>query len=57
MKNPGFLCKYFIDNHNSVKERNSNNCKEQCSECMDKVIDHHMKKGEYSKTKIKNQII
>lgn len=47
MVNPGFYCIEFIRCHNNMPKYQPETCKNQCNNCMDEVIDHHEKRGNY----------
>jgi hypothetical protein len=49
MKKPDFYCQSFINNHGCLKKFEPNECKNQCHNCMDVIIDHH-----FNKKNIKN---
>lgn len=44
MTNPGFYCENFIKCHNNLPKYQPDDCKEQCTKCMDEIIDYHLKK-------------
>ena len=44
MKTPKFYCTQFIEHHCSIKKYQPPDCLQQCSTCMDVIIDHHFDK-------------
>lgn len=46
---PKFYCKKFIDCHSHLPKYQPNDCKIQCHKCIDEIIEHHEKKGNYKK--------
>ena len=53
MKKPDFYCQMFIKCHGNLPKYQPSDCKEQCHDCMDEVIDHHFNK----KPKLSDKII
>lgn len=45
MNKPDFYCESFIENHNNLKKYQPLDCKIQCNNCMDVIIDHHFNKN------------
>jgi hypothetical protein len=54
MKHPKFYCTNFIECQNNLPKYQPKDCKEQCHNCMDIIIDYHEKK-EAKKLKVKTQ--
>ena len=44
MNKPNFYCTQYIDNHSNLPKYQPADCKQQCSACMDEIIDHHFNK-------------
>ena len=55
MKKPEFYCQSFIENHNNLPKFQPADCKEQCSKCMDVIIDHHFNKKEKAEKSDQNK--
>lgn len=47
MSLPPFYCKNFIECQSNLPKYQPNDCKEQCHSCMDEIIDHHEKNGNF----------
>lgn len=41
MENPGFYCTNYIKCHSYLPKYQPKPCKDQCTACMDIIIDHH----------------
>jgi hypothetical protein len=44
MIKPNFYCKNFIEKHSNLPKYQVKDCKEQCHNCMDIIIEHHFNK-------------
>lgn len=45
MPNPGFMCRQYIETHNNIKKYWPRGlCVKQCDECINKMLEHHIKK-------------